>query len=222
MMILALTLAGLAQPAQAPASSAKPRVLLLGDSIRLGYAPVVAKQLADQAEIISPKANGGDSKQLLNQLDELLQQHEPRIIVFNCGLHDLKKSKARGTHQVALAEYEAQLRQIAARLKAQTPHVVFATTTPILDDRHPGRKLDFDRFEADVQRYNHKAITVMKELNVPILDLHAAVVAGDAAQLLGSDGTHFTPAGYDRLAQAVVQELKNLLGKLPKGSKTGS
>ena len=38
-----------------------PKVVLLGDSIRLSYAPTVQKRLAGKVIVVSPKANGGDS-----------------------------------------------------------------------------------------------------------------------------------------------------------------
>ena len=40
--------------------SALPKVVLVGDSIRLGYAPLVTKSLAGKATVISP-AGAGDS-----------------------------------------------------------------------------------------------------------------------------------------------------------------
>src|SRR5262247_1361752 len=62
-----------AYPAQAQTPDAGvelPKVALIGDSIRLGYAPLVAKRLAGRARIISPAANGGDSSNVLRNLDE--------------------------------------------------------------------------------------------------------------------------------------------------------
>ena len=41
----------------------KVRIVLVGDSIRLGYAPVVTKLLAGQADVLSP-AGAGDSRWL--------------------------------------------------------------------------------------------------------------------------------------------------------------
>lgn len=56
MTFLILPAVAVAQP---PAPKADlPRVLLLGDSIRLGYAPLVAKRLEGLAEVISPKDKG--------------------------------------------------------------------------------------------------------------------------------------------------------------------
>src|SRR5437899_9672601 len=79
-----------------------PRVLLLGDSIRLGYAPLVAKKLAGKAEVIGPKENGGDTANTLKLLDQWLADGKPLIVHFNCGLHDLKFDKKTQKHQVPI------------------------------------------------------------------------------------------------------------------------
>ena len=47
--------------AETAAQSGLPRVVLVGDSIRLGYAPRVTARLAGKAVVVSPPANGGDS-----------------------------------------------------------------------------------------------------------------------------------------------------------------
>jgi lysophospholipase L1-like esterase/dienelactone hydrolase len=184
-----------------------PKVVLIGDSIRLGYAPKVAERLAGKAVVKSPEANGEDSRNLLAHLDEWVIREQPDVVHFNCGLHDIKTSKD-GQCQVAIADYEANLREIVARIRARTSAaILFGNTTPILDDRHAARGAGFDRFEADVKRYNDRARAVMKEAGVPVLDLHWAVEQGGASVLLGSDGTHYTPGGNDRLAEAVADSI---------------
>jgi lysophospholipase L1-like esterase/dienelactone hydrolase len=188
-----------------PAKSALPKVVLVGDSIRLGYAPLVAKRLEGKAVVISPSANGGDSGNVLKHLDEWVIREKPDIVHLNCGLHDLKLSKSAKRHQVPLDEYERNLRQMLGRIRQETPAVlVFANTTPILDDRHAKRGADFDRFEADVQRYNDSAAKVMKETGIPIHDLHGLINQGEVEDLLANDGTHFTAKGNERLAEAVA------------------
>ena len=84
-------------------------------------------------------------------LDGWLADAKPVVVHFNCGLHDLKFGKKTKTHQVPLDEYEKNLRGSSRGSAKATPHVVFATTTPIIDDRHAGRKADFDRFDKDVK-----------------------------------------------------------------------
>jgi lysophospholipase L1-like esterase/dienelactone hydrolase len=182
-----------------------PKVVLVGDSIRLGYAPLVAKRLEGQAVVVSAAANGGDSANVLKNLDEWVVREKPDVVHFNCGLHDLKLSKATRKHQVELEAYQANLKQIVARLKKETTAaMVFASTTPILDERHARRGADFDRLEADVRRYNDAAAAVMKEAGVIVHDLHAVVEQSGAEKLLGPDGTHYTAEGNERLADAVT------------------
>src|SRR5690242_14324262 len=77
-----------------------PKVVLIGDSIRLGYAPLVAKRLAGQAVVVSPAANGGDSANVLKHLDEWVLREKPDVIHLNCGLHDLKQAKRDRRYQV--------------------------------------------------------------------------------------------------------------------------
>ncbi len=199
----------------------KPRVLLMGDSIRLGYAPFVAKKLGGVAEVFSFPANGGDTNATLKQLDAWAEAGKapfdnakgqaPLIIHFNCGLHDLKLDKKTQKHQVPIDEYEKNLRAIVAKLRERTLHVIFATTTPIIDTRHAGRKASFDRFDRDVKAYNQRAVKVMRDLDVPCDDLYRIAQDGGPATLLGKDGTHYTSAGYDRLADAVTDCVRRKL-----------
>src|SRR5262245_8680363 len=87
-----------------PPKEVRPQVLLLGDSIRLGYAPIVTKKLEGVAEVFSFPENGGDSASTLKQLEAWAHEEKlslrappvplPALIVhFNCGLHDLKFGK---------------------------------------------------------------------------------------------------------------------------------
>ena len=107
-----------------------------------------------------------------------------------------------------LGEYQNNLKTILDRIQKETKaKIIFATTTPIVDDLHAQRKAGFDRFEADVQKYNVAAVSVMKEARVPINDLHLLVENGGTQTLMNSDGTHYTPEGYARLAAAVTNNI---------------
>ena len=65
-----------------------PVVVLVGDSIRLSYAPMVATRLAEKARVVSPKPNGGDSSNVLKHLQEWVIAEKPDVVHFNCGIHD--------------------------------------------------------------------------------------------------------------------------------------
>jgi lysophospholipase L1-like esterase len=192
-----------------------PKVVLLGDSIRLSYTPYVQKALEGRAIVVSPKANGGDSARVLKNLEEWAIREQPAVVHFNCGIHDTKKSKTTGKFQVSPEEYAANLRSIVGRLRKETKAVViFALTTPVDDARAAkGRqKVDYELLEASAAQYNQIARGVMQELGVPVNDLRAALGnAEERSWLLGGDGIHFTPAGYERLGTAVAAEVSRHL-----------
>ena len=198
-------LARLAASAPAADGPGLPKVVLIGDSIRLGYAPKVAERLAGKAVVVSPPANGGDSSNVLENLEEWAIREKPDVVHLNCGLHDLKRTRPDGRHQVELDAYEANLRRIISRVLGETKaSLVVANTTPIIDERHARRKADFDRTDADVRRYNAAAESAGRGAGVPIDDLYRVVEQGGPGTMLGPDGTHYTPEGYDRLAEAVA------------------
>jgi len=116
--------------------------------------------------------------------------------------------KNSGQFQVPPDQYEANLRTIVERIRSQTQaRVLFATTTPIVDERAAATRAqaEYALLESSVEQYNAIAQRVMRELAVPLDDLHA--VFPDAAsrrQTLGPDGVHFTAAAQSALAKAVA------------------
>ena len=187
------------------------RLLLLGDSIRRGYAPHVAAALEGVATVISPAKNGWDTNKFLRELDGWLTEGVADVVHFNSGLHDLKVKKGEGRPVTGLREYGGNLRAMVARMRERTnARLVFALTTPIIDERHARPDFEYDRTDAAVRRYNDTARAVMGELGVPVNDLYAFVVSRGAEELMREDGTHFTPAGSVMLAGAVVAAVRGV------------
>lgn len=193
-----------AHAVQQPSKPSLPTVVLVGDSIRNGYAPLVTRLLDGKARVVSV-AWAGDSAALLANLDKLVLDHKPDLVHFNAGLHDLRVNRKDKSHQIALAAYEKNLNALVARLKKSKATLLFASTTPIDDDRHAKR--GFDRFEKDVRRYNEAALRVMAREGVIVHDLHALAHHHGAARLLGKDGTHYTKEGNAVLAAAVADSV---------------
>jgi hypothetical protein len=107
----------------------------------------------------------------------------------------MKPSGPEGRHQVGRDAYAENLRRIVDRLAKETrAAVVFASTTPVLDSR----------VEADVERYNDTAQGVMRAAGVPVHDVHWVVTHEGREAMIGPDGTHLSPAGNERLAEAVA------------------
>jgi len=204
----------------APAAVALPKVALIGDSIRLSYAPTVIRELKGVAEIVSPKANGGDSGNVLKNLESWAISAKPDVVHFNCGIHDTKKFKSTGRFQVSPDKYEANLRAIVKRIRDQTEAVViFGTTTPILDDRAAAKRQgrNYDLTGAAIEQYNAIAVRIMRELKVPINDLNAVITKPaklhTTGQLVGSDGVHMNPPARELLGNQVVEIIRKQLNR---------
>jgi len=181
-----------------------PLVVLIGDSIRMGYQGYVASQLAGRAEVWAPKENGGDSRKVLAHLDPWVLMRRPELVHVNCGLHDLKRAFGAES-AVSLAEYERNVRQILQKLQRElNGAVVWATTTPVDGTWHNQNK-GFDRLEADVEAYNAEACAVAMDLGGPSDDLFAVVEREGKARLLTQDGVHFTEEGSQLLGRAVAE-----------------
>jgi isoamyl acetate esterase len=186
-----------------------PRVVLIGDSIRMYYEPTVRAALAGVAEVVASEQNGGDSQNVLAHVDEWTADN-PKVVHLNCGLHDLKKPLDKPEPNTPLDEYERNLRAILERAKARADRVIWATITPVNGERHHATK-GFDRWEADVHAYNAVASSVTKEAGVEINDLHALVESRGKNDMLKSDGVHFTDEASRVLGEAVAAVIRRAL-----------
>ncbi len=81
-----------------------PRVLLIGDSISIGYTVPTRAALKGKANVHRIPTNGGPTIRGVEQIDKWLGDGEWDVIHFNWGLHDLKYID--GKKQVPLDEYE--------------------------------------------------------------------------------------------------------------------
>ena len=187
------------------------RVILVGDSIRMGYQETVRQVLEGQAEVCTPEQNGGNTAKVLDNLDEWVIASNPDIVHVNCGLHDLKKEFGAAENAIPLADYEANVRQIVERIGARTRAVVvWALTTPVNEKWHHDNK-PFDRFEADVDAYNAAARRVTTDLGVPVDDLFQVAMDAGRDGILRPDGVHFTDEGSEILGKAVAECVREYL-----------
>lgn len=211
-------------PIQLVNAQEMPKVVLIGDSIRLSYTATVKEQLAGRATVISPKANGGDSANVLKHLDSWVINQDPDVVHFNCGIHDTKKFKATESFQVSPEQYEANLRAIVGRIREKTnAKILFATTTPILDARAAEVRSDrdYELLAASVASYNEIAEKVMGDLSVPVNDLHSVIAEGSqpVEELIRNDGVHLTETGQ-AIAGKTVAEF--ILSNLPKSEQAAN
>ncbi len=187
------------------------RVILIGDSIRMGYQATVCRELDGKADIWKPEQNGGTTQNVLAHLDEWAIDQKPDVVHVNCGLHDLRKEFGAAESAIPLPDYEANVRTILERIKSETNAVaIWALTTPVNQQWHHANKA-FDRFEADVDAYNAAARRVAESLDVPVDGLFTVVMDAGRDDLLVEDGVHFKPEGSELLGKAVAAFIRPYL-----------
>jgi lysophospholipase L1-like esterase len=188
-----------------------PEVVLIGDSIRMGYQDVVAEELAGLADIWFPKENGGTSANVLEHLDEWVIRRRPDVVHINCGLHDLRVERGSTERSIPLAQYRENLAAIFSRINEQTSAItIWATSTPVNEQWHRARK-DFDRCEADVEEYNRTSTEVAHSAGAIINDLYQLVMEEGRDRMLSEDGVHFKLTAYRRLGRAVARAVREHL-----------
>ncbi len=189
----------------------RPSAILIGDSICMGYRPLVKQRLWEKVDILGIEQNGHDSAHVLENLDDWVINSDATLIHFNCGLHDLKFQRDRKAYQQPLEVYEANLQKIVQRLQNETTaRLVWVSTTPVINERHNAVK-EYDRSLHDVRAYNHVADAIMMEADIPINDLYSAIENDDVEACLSSDGVHMTERGNKILADAVCECLLHQL-----------
>ena len=175
-----------AEPARTPDASKPATVLLLGDSISIGYTATVKEELADVAIVVRATREDGRTENCEGTnkgsvaIDRwlALPPGEGRwdLVHVNFGLHDLKRvhpetgknsNDPAHPNQADLGAYERQLAGILDRAIVASKEVVVATTTPVPLGVKPHRE------ELDVQRYNAVARRLAAERGLPVDDLHA-------------------------------------------------
>ena len=207
-----------------------PNVLILGDSISIGYTPFVKEMLAGKANVYRPTLENGQPENCegttkgVRNMERWLTNsgsgnsfHQWDIIHFNFGLHDLKhvdpvtgeNSKNRKDPlQADLKQYKKNLKTLVEMLKSSGARLIFATTTTYPDDvegvlRDAGMPL----------KYNRAAIKIMNRQSIVINDLYNFMLPR-MNELQLPKNVHFKPEGYKELAGKVVERIDEIIRDL--------
>ena len=193
------------------------KVLLLGDSIRMGYDDYVKEILAGKCEVYYDAAdNGRFAAYTLWQMNQLFRKYGPFDIVhWNNGYWDMNVEAPMHTALYPIEDYKYLLRRIAREIKKNGAKVIFALTTPVLDAGsaadNSGTGADYISFDDNwVRKYNDAACEVMKEENIPINDLYT-LCKQDKNYYKCEDMLHLTEEGYrilaEQISNLILQEL---------------
>ncbi|MCA9413398.1 MAG: SGNH/GDSL hydrolase family protein [Candidatus Omnitrophica bacterium] len=191
-----------------------PKVLIIGDSISIGYTPPLTEILKGKAIVEHNPGNAAHSQKGVENIDEWVGDTQWAVIHFNHGLHDLKwvddqgkntRDRDAGHIQIPVEDYETNLEKIVERLEKTGAKLIFATTTPF-PENVDGPLRDIDQ----VKIYNDAALRVMKKHDIAIDDLYSFVLP-QIEKIQRPNNVHFTEEGSKVLAEEVARHIEKAL-----------
>lgn len=191
--------------ATTPLVTQLPNLLIIGDSISMGYTSYVQKDLklfynverATHADGTDENAQG--TTYTIANLDRWLSQAgKVDVITWNNGLWNARDpsldAQAPG-NATDLTTYQNDLTNIGRKLLATGARVIFFTTTDIPSSGStfiPGRDID----------ENTIAYNVLVPMGIEVYDLHALAIS-NAKLHLSTDPIHFNTQGYSLFGEFV-------------------
>lgn len=184
-----------------------PNVLLIGNSISIGYTPYVQEILKGKCNVYRIPGNGGDTQKGIDNFKYWISSMNWDVVHFNFGLHDLKyikdnKLDISGEQQIVPEIYKSNLKEIVRQLKLTNAKLIWATTS-VVPEGAEGRK------KGDEVKYNAIALEIMQANQIPIDDQYALTQKYPDDQR--PNNVHFYDEGKERQANQVANQVLQVL-----------
>lgn len=201
------------------------KVMLIGDSIRMGYQDSLISELEGEFEVWGSAENNRFAKYTLNELERLLIEFSdsedenkgefisptaksvgkivyPDIIHWNNGLWDTAIVCEEDGAFTPVDEYISYMSKILRELRKITDKIIFATTTPV-KPQNPNQKNEI------VTEYNRHITAFMKKEGVVINDLNS-LVSNDVDKYISEDNIHLSDDGKKLCAKAAAELIRRV------------
>jgi hypothetical protein len=186
-----------------PTDTNKEDIVVLGDSISIGYTWFV-KNDTNAFDVWHAPCNGRTSRFALTRLNQWLPKDHYKVITFNFGNHDITDTDV----VIPTSEYQSNLKEICRRLLKKADHAIFFTTTDIpINVVGPKR--------GTVAQYNQLAEEALFDSGCPVYDLgaYALQYTDEHLDAAAQTNPHYTPQGYQHLADFVESAINTELEK---------
>ena len=184
---------------------ALPKVLLIGDSISIGYTLPTRALLAGKANVHRPPTNCGNTTLCLRRIDEWVGNGQWDVIHFNFGIHDIKCPKRDGVNKTRIDQYKKNLQEIVARLKKTGATLIWCSTTQSPEVVCGAPAEDFVKYTAVAKK-------VMEKNGIQINDLYTFSLPR-LREIQIPVNSHFHAKGSKVLAGQVVAAIEEALRK---------
>lgn len=188
------------------------KIVLIGDSIRMGYDKYVKKALEGSAKVYYPEDNCRFAEYVLRYAHEWKKNGEwgddVDLVHWNAGLWDALELFG-DEPLTSIDYYEKAIARIDKRLRMLFPNAkfVFATSTNVCEKMSDP---NFTRHNATIEKYNAAACRALKDTDTVINDLYA--LTASVPDSYRSDWVHFyTPEGTELVGGKVLAVISGLL-----------
>ena len=183
-------------------------ILLIGDSIRIGYDKAVKKSLEGIANVYFPKENCRFAAYVLRYLHEyqtLVQDGQVDVLHWNAGLWDCLWFFGEEEPHTPIEIYAYYIERICQRIQILFPgtKVIFATSTRV----QPEKTLkNYKRSNEAIEAYNRAAVEIVRKYGFEVNDLYA--LSATLPEEAHSDDVHYyTPMATEAFANQVLEVL---------------
>lgn len=187
------------------------KIVLFGDSIRMGYQNYVRDALSEVAQVYAPQDSSRFAQHMLRFVyDWKVKEHYPDdmdLVHWNVGLWDVIRIFDEALtppefYKEMLIRLENRLRQLFPKAKQ-----IFALSTSVVEKAYVP---PYQRYNADIEKYNSIAMETLAPLGVEFNDLYT--LTKNVPDSFRSDMTHFyTEDGIKLVGGQVVNAICNTL-----------
>lgn len=176
-----------------------PRVLLVGDSILIGYRKLVIRSLEGKANVDTWTNPYYQSENYNRRLAEVLLKGSFSVIHINTGLHGFQEGR------IPSGAYEPLTQSMLDVIARHSPNaqVIWANTTPVISKGIP-RTLD-PLINPTIIEHNRMAAFVMERNHIFVNDFYS--ILASHVDLSKGDQFHWTEPAYRILADAATASI---------------
>ena len=192
------------------------KIVLIGDSIRMGYDKYIKDALSGVAEVFYPPENCRFAEYVLRYAHEWKANgkwgDDVDLVHWNAGLWDALELFG-DEPLTSLSYYGEAIARIDKRLRMLFPKAkfVFATSTNVSEKMS---NPEFTRHNVTIEKYNAEALRALEKTDTIINDLYP--ITASVPDSYRSDWVHFyTPEGTELIGGKVLSLLCELLDITP-------
>lgn len=190
------------------------KIILIGDSIRLGYDKYVKDALEGVAEVYYPGDSARFSQYTLHYLSDWKHENgwgeDIDLVHWNTGLWDVLEMYGEAPISNP-QQYGETIGKIQRQINILFPRAVqiFATSTSVIEEKYGATR---KRHNSTIEQYNRIAVETLSDTGCLINDLYT-LTKNAPVEIRGGDPTHFyTPEGTKLIGDRVLSYICGELG----------